>query len=35
LDWWGNDVWMNTADANGTPYRSIPDGGTIGPKMWS
>ncbi|KAF6766105.1 glutathione transporter [Ephemerocybe angulata] len=30
LSWWGNNVWMETADALGTPLRSIPEGFTVG-----
>ncbi|RXW18921.1 hypothetical protein EST38_g6931 [Candolleomyces aberdarensis] len=29
LNWWGNTVWQNTADALGTPLRPIPEGTTI------
>ncbi|KAI3624975.1 hypothetical protein CBS9595_000336 [Malassezia furfur] len=24
--WWGNTAWQNTADANGLPYITLPDG---------
>ncbi|TRM69006.1 OPT oligopeptide transporter protein-domain-containing protein [Schizophyllum amplum] len=27
LDWWGNTVFMNTADYNRTPLRQVPEGG--------
>jgi len=29
LEWWGNTVWMNTADAMGMPLRMIPEGTTL------
>ncbi|KAF9458343.1 glutathione transporter [Collybia nuda] len=32
--WWGNTVWMDTADANGIPFRTLAEGQTIGPKNW-
>lgn len=32
--WWGNNVFMNTADFKGVPAKSIPDGGTFGPSSW-
>ncbi|KAI0286278.1 OPT oligopeptide transporter [Russula brevipes] len=32
--WWGNTVYMNTADYEGVPYKTIPDGGTFGPSTW-
>jgi len=35
LNWWGNNVWMNTADANGTPFKPLPASGLIGPATWS
>jgi len=35
VTWWGNTVWMNTADANGTPLYSLAPGETFGPKTWS
>ncbi|KIY45482.1 OPT superfamily oligopeptide transporter [Fistulina hepatica ATCC 64428] len=34
LDWWGNDVWVNTADTNGTPLKTAPADG-FGPTSWS
>ncbi|KAJ3994956.1 OPT oligopeptide transporter [Lentinula boryana] len=35
LNWWGNTVWTNTADAMGLPFK-LPDGpnGTFGPSSW-
>ena len=27
LEWWGNEVFQNTADAKGTPFRTTPEGG--------
>jgi len=35
LVWWGNTVWLNTADANGVPLKPLPASGTIGPSTWS
>jgi OPT family small oligopeptide transporter len=35
IDWWGNNVWMNTADANGVPLKPFPASGIIGPSSWS
>jgi len=35
INWWGNNVWMNTADANGIPLKPFPASGTIGPSTWS
>ncbi|KAL0950706.1 hypothetical protein HGRIS_007482 [Hohenbuehelia grisea] len=35
LDWWGNTVWMNTADAMGTPLYVLNPGETFGPETWS
>lgn len=34
LNWWGNTVWLNTADALGTPLRVMPSGQTFGPSTW-
>lgn len=34
VNWWGNSVWMNNADANGIPFKAIPDGTTVGPTTW-
>jgi hypothetical protein len=35
-NWWGNNVWLNTADANGMSLL-MPDAetGTFGPTKWS
>lgn len=33
LDWWGNTVWINTADAMGLPLK-FPSNGTFGPAVW-
>ncbi|KAF8263832.1 OPT oligopeptide transporter [Lactarius quietus] len=33
-NWWGNTVFLNTADAKGTPLRTLSDGQTFGPKSW-
>jgi OPT family oligopeptide transporter len=35
LIWWGNTVWTNTADANGIPFKPLPESGIIGPTTWS
>jgi len=35
LVWWGNTVWMNTADANGVPFKPLPESGFVGPATWS
>jgi hypothetical protein len=35
LNWWGNMVWQNTSDANGTPFLTLGNGQTFGPKVWS
>jgi hypothetical protein len=32
--WWGNTVYVTTADFEGVPDRSIPTGGTFGPSSW-
>ncbi|KAJ7506577.1 OPT oligopeptide transporter protein-domain-containing protein [Mycena galericulata] len=34
LNWWGNTVWQNTADALGTPLL-VSETGTFGPTTWS
>jgi len=34
LNWWGNTVWQNTADAMGLPLR-VSETGTFGPTSWS
>ncbi|KAF8261446.1 hypothetical protein EI94DRAFT_1789471 [Lactarius quietus] len=33
-NWWGNTVYLNTADAKGTPLKTLSDGQTFGPKSW-
>ncbi|KAF8258596.1 OPT oligopeptide transporter [Lactarius quietus] len=33
-NWWGNTVFLNTADAKGTPIKTVADGQTFGPKSW-
>jgi len=33
--WWGNTVYLNTADAEGRAFRSIPESGIVGPSSWS
>ncbi|PFH50769.1 hypothetical protein AMATHDRAFT_3624 [Amanita thiersii Skay4041] len=35
LNWWGNTVWMNTADAMGATLYVINPEEPIGPKSWS
>ncbi|KAI5124408.1 hypothetical protein M0805_008292 [Coniferiporia weirii] len=35
LNWWGNTVWTNTADYNGTPLITLGEGQTFGPTTWS
>ncbi|KAJ7128729.1 OPT oligopeptide transporter [Mycena epipterygia] len=32
--WWGNTVWLNTADGNKTPMIALADGATFGPTHW-
>ncbi|KAF8257802.1 OPT oligopeptide transporter protein-domain-containing protein [Lactarius quietus] len=32
--WWGNTVFLNTADSKGTPFKTLSDGQTFGPKSW-
>jgi hypothetical protein len=34
LNWWGNTVYVNTADYVGVPDKSIPTSGTFGPSSW-
>lgn len=31
INWWGNTVWQNTADAMGTPFFTLAPGQTFGP----
>ncbi|KAF8264241.1 OPT oligopeptide transporter protein-domain-containing protein [Lactarius quietus] len=33
-NWWGNTVYLNTADAKGTPLKTVSDGQTFGPQSW-
>jgi hypothetical protein len=35
LNWWGNTIGQNTADANGMPFLTLGQGETFGPKTWS
>ncbi|KAI9511773.1 OPT-domain-containing protein [Russula earlei] len=35
LNWWGNNVWKNTADANLVPLKQLAPGQTFGPSTWS
>lgn len=35
LNWWGNEVFDDTADGKSTPYLSLPDRGYFGPTSWS
>ena len=32
--WWGNTVYMKTADYTGVPFKSLPEGGKFGPSSW-
>ncbi|KAI9462088.1 OPT oligopeptide transporter [Boletus coccyginus] len=32
--WWGNTVFLNTADGQGLPYKAVPASGTFGPTTW-
>ncbi|KAG6841177.1 hypothetical protein C0991_001102 [Blastosporella zonata] len=32
--WWGNSVYINTADAAGTPMKLLGDGEYFGPRTW-
>lgn len=32
--WWGNTVYMNTDDWDGTPFLAMPKGQRFGPKEW-
>ncbi|KAL3455888.1 OPT oligopeptide transporter protein-domain-containing protein [Aspergillus heterothallicus] len=34
LRWWGNEVFMKTADGRRTPYKTLPPEGTFGPTTW-
>ena len=33
-NWWGNTVYMKTADYTGVPAKTVPEGGTFGPSSW-
>jgi len=33
--WWGNTVWMRTADALSVPFKLLVPGQTFGPSSWS
>jgi hypothetical protein len=33
-NWWGNTVYMKTADYAGVPAKTVPEGGTFGPSSW-
>ncbi|KAK0505821.1 glutathione transporter [Armillaria luteobubalina] len=35
LNWWGNTVWQNTADAMGLPLKTLNPGEIFGPSTWS
>ncbi|KAI0274442.1 OPT oligopeptide transporter protein-domain-containing protein [Russula aff. rugulosa BPL654] len=32
--WWGNTVYMKTADYTGVPFKSLPEGEKFGPSSW-
>lgn len=32
--WWGNTVWVNTADAKGVPHKLLAKGEKFGPATW-
>jgi OPT family small oligopeptide transporter len=32
--WWGNKVFLNTADGNSLPLLTLPEGSTFGPTKW-
>lgn len=34
LKWWGNEVFMKTADGMGTPWKKLPPQGWFGPSSW-
>jgi hypothetical protein len=34
INWWGNTVWQNTADAAGIPAKLLGEGETFGPTSW-
>jgi OPT family small oligopeptide transporter len=35
LNWWGNTVWQNTADAKMIPLKTLAPGQIFGPSSWS
>jgi len=35
VNWWGNSVWKNTADAQMIPLKTLAPGQTFGPSTWS
>ncbi|KAH8805429.1 sexual differentiation process protein [Xylogone sp. PMI_703] len=35
LNWWGNSVYLNTADGKGTPWKALPERGYFGPPKGS
>lgn len=35
INWWGNEVFDNTADGLGTPWKPLPEKGYFGPDSWS
>ena len=34
LNWWGNTVYLNTADFNFASLKTVPEGSFFGPKTW-
>ncbi|KAI9373031.1 OPT oligopeptide transporter protein-domain-containing protein [Aspergillus egyptiacus] len=34
LKWWGNSIFMRTADGRGTPWKPLPPEGWFGPSSW-
>jgi len=35
VNWWGNSVWKNTADAQLVPLKTLALGEIFGPSTWS
>ncbi|TDL28758.1 OPT oligopeptide transporter [Rickenella mellea] len=35
INWWGNTVWLNTADTNFLPLKTVASGQIFGPQTWS
>ena len=33
-EWWGNTVYMNTADYTAVPLTSLPEGENFSPSSW-